>query len=288
MSPNSEGNILTSYDRQILAAAISSDDGKTWEGYREIQRIREGQQQVAYPFLTEIKDNAIICLAGSPAVRVPLDYLTAKTFTETFENGLANWMTIGCEGAEIADHPDHPSAKVLSLRKPNPEVPAGASLNFPFGIRGQARLRLLLKPDPRWMQRQHCYFCLTDFFSLPRLPALTKGFPLGGWGTFPEGGRFMFRIGPDGEISVATGPGLFQTEFSRTKAALTPGTWHTIGLEWDCEKGYCVLTLDDQHVVDLPQLSRAKGICYLRMWMSAVAPEPEGMLVESVKIQVEP
>lgn len=289
MSPYNQGNILTSYDRQVLAAAISRDDGKSWQGYREIARVTGEHQQVTYPFLLETDGDAFFCRYESGrAVRVPTQWLTEKRVTETFEKGLQNWMTIGCKGADIVAHPDRPEAKVLRLHKPRADTPAGASLNFPFGTRGEIKLRVLLKPDERWPGRQHHYLCLTDFFSLPRLPAIIKGQPLSGWGVFPEGGRFKLRIAPDGQISVATRPGLFQDEFRRTRATLVPGQWHTLSLAWDCEAGICALSLDGQPVTDLPQLSRARGICYLRLWMSAVVIEPQGMLVESVEVRVHP
>ena len=287
MSPYDEGNILTSYDRHVLAAAVSHDDGKTWRGYREIERVHGALRAVGYPFLTETQDDAFLCLSGGGALRVPIDWLEKTRFTETFEGGLKNWMTIGCEGVEVVDHPERKGAKMMRIHKPKSDVPAGASLNFPFGVRGEITLRILQKADPRWPGRQHCYLCLTDFFSLPRLPPFVKGFPPGGWGTFPEGGRFKLRIAPDGEIGIATGSGLFQDDFRRTKAALTPGKWHTIGMSWDCEAGSCRLTLDGKKVADLPQLSRAVGICDLRLWMNAVVIEPEGFLIERVDVRVD-
>jgi hypothetical protein len=74
--------------------------------------------------------------------------------------------------------------------------------------------------------------------------------------------------------------------FRRTRVSLKPDVWHTLALEWDCEKGHCVLTLDGRHVATLPQLSRAVGVCYLRMWMQVHTLEPKGILVESVDVQV--
>ena len=288
MSPSHEGQILTSYDRQILAAAISADDGQTWSGYREIARIHSDTRAVSYPFLTETQGDAFFCMVHGEAVRVPLGWLTENRIQETFREGLSRWMTVGCEGADLVPHPQRGDAQILRMRKPNAAVPAGASLNFPFGRRGEIELRVLLKPEARWPNRQHCYFCLTDFFSLPRLPAFVKGHPPGGWGTFPEGGRFKFRIDPEGSLSVARRPGLFQDEFRETGASLVPGQWHTLKLQWDCQKGRCALTLDDQPVARMGQLSRAVGLCYLRIWMSAIAPEFEGLLVESVRVEVAP
>ena len=285
MSPSNEGNVLTSYDRQVLAAAVSHDDGKTWKGYREIARVHEGKQQVAYPFLTEARDDSFYCVVGGEAIRVPLSWLEKTHVVDRFTDGLQKWMTIACVGADAVPHPERKGAQVLRFRKPQAEVPAGASFNFPFGAQGQIKLRIKLKKEDRWPNRQHCYLCLTDFFSLPRLPAFVKGHPPSGWGTFPEGGRFKLRIAPDGEVSIAVRPGLFQDEFRNTRATLVPGRWHTLTLDWDCPNRQCMLALDGQSMTVLPQLSRAVGLCYLRLWMSAIAPEFEGLLIESVEVR---
>ena len=76
--------------------------------------------------------------------------------------------------------------------------------------------------------------------------------------------------------------------FARTHVYLEPGAWHTLDLQWDCDKGRCAMSLDGRHVVDMPQLSRAAGICYLRLWMQVHTLEPEGIMLESVDVQVEP
>jgi hypothetical protein len=147
-------------------------------------------------------------------------------------------------------------------------------------------MRVNLRPEDRRQNRQHCYFCLTDFFSLPRLPAFVPGGAPGGWGTFPEGGRFKFRIGPDGGLSIATARGLFQDVFVPTSCHLTLNKWHVITLEWDCSVGECRLLLDEEEVAVVNQLSPAPGICYLRTWMSAQAPEFAGVWIESLEMHV--
>lgn len=292
MGPESRDGILSSYDRQILAAAISADEGKSWQGYREIGRIQDGLWEISYAFLTQATDGSILCsgLAGphyfpQGVIRVHPDWLTETALTDHFEKGLDNWVTFGCEGVKVVAHPDRPDSHVLALRKPKTKVPAGASLNFPFGVRGQIKLRLRLEPS-REFQRQHYYFSLTDFFCLPRLPYYGKD-KWGGWNLFPPGGRFTFRVAPDGRLDGASGMGLFQTDFKPTKAKLAAGRWYTVVLQWDSKKQTCSLAVDGRLVTNLPQLSPARGICYLRLWASAGFPDYSGMLVESVDVHVE-
>ena len=303
MSPYHEEGILTSYDRQILAMAISSDEGTSWRGYREIRRIREGERQVSYPFLTEAGDGTILLMtSGNRMIRVQPDWLTEDTFTEDFEEGLANWMTIGCEGAEIVPHPNRSQSKVLALRKRNrqeypslmeqtlgPSIPVAASLNFPFGVRGEINMRLFLEPGFRDASYHRVYYhlCLTDFFFMPRLPSINQGWPVGQWELFPQSGRFALRISPDGRISAGTDRGLFQTQYLPTRAALNIGEWHDIDLKWDCQKENCLFSLDGQRVADLPQLSPCHGVCYLRLWSQGNWRQQEGVLIESVKVRVQ-
>ena len=80
--------------------------------------------------------------------------------------------------------------------------------------------------------------------------------------------------------------GLFQDEYRPTTALLTFDKWHVIALEWDCIAGNCRLLLDDEQVAVMNQLSRAPGICYLRTWMSAQAPEFAGLLIDSLETHV--
>ena len=287
MSPTNEGEVLTSYDRQVLSAAFSEDDGKTWYGYREIARINKRVRAVSYPFLTPAKGgDSFVCLTAGEKIHVPIEWLQQKHVVERFELGLEHWVTLGCEGVDLVPHPDRPNRRAMRIRKPKADVPSGASFNFPFAQRGRLTMRVKLQPEARRQNRQHCYFCLTDFFSLPRLPAFVPGGEPGGWGTFPEGGRFKFRIGPDGSLSIAMTRGLFQDEYRPTTALLTFDKWHVITLEWDCIAGNCRLLLDDEQVAVMNQLSRAPGICYLRTWMSAQAPEFAGLLIDSLETHV--
>jgi hypothetical protein len=291
MTPYHEGGVPTSYGRQVLAIAISADDGKTWHGYREVDRVT-GRGAVGYPFLNECP-NGDVLVQGGGLYRVPPAWLMEKKFREHFKHGLDDWMTLESEGVSVAPHPSREGAFVMALAKPHAQLPAAASLNFPFGIRGQMKLRVMLKPNDAIMMRQHVYFCLTDFFCMPRLPEVVPGRP-DGWGVlpvggvYPEGGRFKFRVAPDGEVSIATRSGLFQDEFMRTSAVLQAGKWHTITLDWDCERQSCTFSLDNDRVANLPQLSRAGGLCYLRLWMNVEASAPETLLIESVEVEVEP
>jgi hypothetical protein len=291
MGPQHREGIMCSYDRQVLVAAISADDGKTWQGYREIGQMGEEEQQISYPFLTESADGYILCsgLAGpgyfpQGVVSVHPDWLAESYFLDDFKLGLAHWVTFGCEGVKIVPHPEHTDANVLALRKPKADVPAAASLNFPFGTVGHLELRLRLEPSREFVH-QHYYLCLADFFCLPRLPhhATNKW---AGWGVFPAEGCFTLRLAPDGQLEIASGRGLFQTDFKPTQTSLVNGRWYTLDLDWDCTRSTCSLKVNGHHVANLPQLRGAKGVCYLRLWATAEVTDYSGLLVESVECTV--
>ena len=290
MTPYHEGGIKTSYARHVLAGAISDNDGQTWHGYREFARV-SGRGAVTYPFLNQCANGDILCQDGG-LYRIPPNWLKEKTFQAALGEGLEDWMTLESAGVKSVPHPHQEGTPVLSLAKPDGLLPSAASLNFPFGRRGTLKMKIMLQPNEEIMMRQHVYFCLTDFFSLPRLPEVATG-RHDGWGLMrggvhPEGGRFKFRLAPNGEVGIATRPGVFQDEFSRTGNVLPAGKWQSLSLEWDCDRGECNLILEGKLIATLPQLSRAVGVCYLRLWMNAEAAAPETLLVESIEVAIDP
>ena len=134
------------------------------------------------------------------------------------------------------------------------------------------------------------------------------------WPRYADDGRFVIGLSPAGELSIGTAPAEYSTspsgamylrltptapaQFTPTGVALEIGKWHTIGFAWDCERGTCALTVDHQHVADLPQRSLAPcfwpeaypptGICYLRLWSTAAQTDEAGLLVDSVSVSVKP
>jgi hypothetical protein len=291
MGPEHKEGIMSSYDRQILAAAISADEGKTWQGYREIARIRGDEFQVSYPTLAESSDGYIVVstLAGEgyfpPAVvRVHPNWITETHVQEDFKHGMADWVTFGCEGAVLTSHPDRTGSNVLALRKPKADVPAASSWNFPFGVRGKLQIKLQLETS-REFTGLYQYLSLADFFCLPALPR-HRANQAAGWEAFPPEDCFALRLAPDGQLAIASGPGMFQTLFTPTKTKLNRGQWYTLNLAWDCAKSTCALDIDGRHVADLPMLRAVKGVCYLRLAATAQIVEYAGLLVDSVQCTV--
>ena len=196
-------------------------------------------------------------------LRLDPDWLEETEFHDDFSDGIGNWITMNTTGPEVVDHPDAPGRKVLRLHKPEMDQPSGASLNFPFGVRGELTMKIQRRPGTF----HGAAVCLTDHFT---------------WPEYVEPGRFGIRIMADGGISTAGE----NDEFTATDATLKTGQWHTLGLAWDCDEKTCRLSLDGKNVAELPQLSQAAGICYLRLACLAEDVDLAGLDIESVAVQL--
>jgi len=199
-------------NRLVLAAAISPDEGKTWHVYREIARtsgVAGHKGLVVYPFVTQTKDGTVLVtyqdqdFQQSRLIRLAPEWLMRTGFRENFSHCLDNWTTFRTEGLTVIDHPTVKGRNVMSLRKPNPTMPSGASLNFPFGACGRLRMKLHLDPGFRGAQ-----ICLTDHFT---------------WPSDAEVGRFGFHIWADGQIVEPV-----SGEIRKTGAKLEKGRWYTL------------------------------------------------------------
>jgi len=144
--------------RQVLHAAVSSDEGRTWLGGREIARDRlrdqpppsSGDHGTAYPFPVALQDGRVLFATGQgEAERVACmvlepDWLLETRQTETFEDGMEDWSAFGTRGVGVVADPTNSQPKVLSLQKTDRDWPACAVWNFPAGARGTLRLLSLI------------------------------------------------------------------------------------------------------------------------------------------------
>jgi hypothetical protein len=274
--------------RHVLHAAISEDEGKTWRGYREVARDPRrheppppgGDFGTAYPFPTVVNGGKVIYCTGQGAGRVLLMLLDPDWLLETsqkadFSDGAEEWATFGTQGVEFVAHPEKPGAKVLSLRKTDPDWPAAAVWNFPSGRQGRLHLRLKLNPG-----FAGALVGLTDHFSVP----------------FDLEDRFnnLFNL----DLGVRSGPvraSAVRSEPVRTSASrrnyeqgarLTPGRWHDLLLEWDCAGRECRVLVDGRSTGVLPLLRETAGVCYLRLRSTAEQTDNAGFLVESVEADI--
>lgn len=255
--------------RHTLHGAISDDETKTWRGYREVARnplVGEppppnGDHGVSYTTPVVTAKGVIVTpvsvggSGGNYLLHLTPDWLLETSRSADLGKGLEEWSTFGTRGVEVTDHPDRPGQKVLRLRKPDREWPAGAVWNFPSGTRGSLRLRLRVQPGFSGGS-----IGITDHFSVP-FDFEDRVYNL-----------YDLAIGPDGRL-----PG---------GGRLDPGRWHELQLEWDTATNECRVQLDGRPVARLKQSRETVGACYLRLRSTADSTDAAGLVVETVQVAV--
>jgi hypothetical protein len=255
--------------RHVLHAAISSDEGKSWRGYREVAQdpYRDqppppsGDHGTAYPFPVATKEGKVLFATGQGKGRVLVKWLDPRWLYETRQQsdfsgrGLSDWSTFGTRGVELISAPDNPSRRLLRLRTAASDWPAAAVWNFPAAERGRLRLRLRLERGFGGVN-----IALTDHFSVP-FDAEDQFHNL-----------YNLRVGAGGEL-----PGGAKLEVER---------WQEIELEWEAGKRECLVKVGGRKVAVLKQQREGTGASYLRMRALAKEEERGGLLVEQVSVEV--
>ncbi len=250
-------------ERAIIAAALSSDEGMTWVGYREVARVTDNRQ-VSYPYITETKSGHILLSAAEFFMRIDPNFLMGTTVVEDFSHGLRRWSTLGTRGATAVADPEGKGGAALWMAKPDPSMPSGACLNFPFG--GSGRVTASIRIEEGF---QGAHFTLTDHYDLPGLP---------------RDGSFPFRILASGRIEII-GSG---SNWLATPGDLTHGRLHDLRLEWSCSSSEAVLFLDEAEVARLHQYICAEGMCYFRLRSLARDVDEKGVYLERLRVDVGP
>lgn len=265
--------------RDALHAAISSDEGRTWRGFREVYRDptrnasppKSGDRGTAYPHATVTGDGRILLVSGQGSERrqrflIDPDWLEERAQSEGFENldawhvfkgfgPVSRWWRDRAPGARLIGHPDEPGRNVLQIGKAD-ELPAdGAVWNFPAGRDGKITLRLRI--GPRFGGAQ---ISVTDRLYEPCDDAGEEQAPL------------KLPISPTGRLA--------------SSHRLKPDRWHELELRWS-DIGVCRALLDGKVVKQFGTTRQHRhGFCYLRLRSTARDVDESGLLVESVKALV--
>ena len=261
--------------RQVLHAALSHDEGRTWLGFREVFRDPhrneipppKGDHGTGYVRAAETKGGNIYFSAGQHASARTLlfnpEWLLTTRVREDFPNGLENWSVFGTRGVELVPHPEPQGynaegSLVLSIQKEVDGWPAAAVWNFPNGKKGMLRLKLQLREG-----FDGARISLTDHFSVP-------------FDTEAEvQALYDLTIRPDARLAAS-------------KIRLEPGRWHRLDFRWDFDRSQCSVFVDDEsESVSLPQLRAiSDGVNYLRLRSTSEKGSDRGFLVESVQVEV--
>lgn len=243
--------------RQVLHAAVSNDDGRTWHGYREVARdpLRNqppppgGDHGTAYPFPIALLDGRAVCATGQGEGRalskvIDPEWLLETRQEERFADGLENWSVFGTRGVELVPHPERSETKALSIRKTEAGWPACAVWNFPAFESGSIRIRLQARDD-----FQGARIGITDHFSTP----------------FDQEDIFY---------------NLFNAQLSPSD--IQTGTWHDVELRWDTDARVCTVSIDGHERGTLRQTRESAIACYLRVAAASEDTTDGGILIESV------
>lgn len=251
--------------RHVLHGAVSSDEGRTWTGYREVVRdpLRkdpppsDSDWGAAYPFPVVARNGDVVLSTwvetGKARVMYRLDprWLEETSQHSDFQEGADHWSIFGVRGVETLAVPGQPSKRALAIRRASNDWPSGAVWNFPSGNQGTLRLRLMIEND-----FQGDNIGLTDHYSVP----------FDGEDVFYN--VFNIRIEAGGKL---------------LNASLAPGR-HEILLSWNTVQGVCDVKVDGKSVGEVKAQRVSEGIHYLRFHPAGKT--GNGLLLESVDADV--
>lgn len=249
----------------VLHAAISSDDGRTWRGYREIYRdphranpeARGAGFGAGFPTVVATAGGKLLIHAGQGDSK-KMFFLDPKSLdatreTDDFSHGLDDWSVFGTRGVELVDESGR---KVLRIKKAEEEWPAAAVWNFPAGKSGKLVVRLRLNHEFRGAD-----VSLTDHFSVPFDPEAELN------------AVYDLPIQSDGHIAQ--------------DVSLSSGAWHEIEFDWSDQLRRCSVSVDGRHVAFLPQMKLSdSGPNYIRIFATSQESGDGGLEIESISADV--
>jgi len=257
--------------RHVLHAAVSSDNGQTWQGYREVYQDPRNSHQpptcgdhgTAYPYPYTLDDDTVIFTTGQGEGRVAILKLTPDCLCETEQvdeisvDGLSKWSVFGTEGIKLIDDPEKEENQVLQLLGSKSGVPYAAVRNFPAMPQGRMLLKMLVSSECRGAE-----IVITDHFSVP----------------FDWEDKFHSLF----NIPIAAG------DTDKPNTIIVPeNQWSEIELIWDIlEKRNCEVRINKQLAGTLPLLHESHGgPCYLRLHCSdSDGNRQPGVLISDIKV----
>ncbi len=251
--------------RQVLHAALSRDEGRTWQGFREVARdpLRDqppppqGDHGTAYPYPVVTAQGAVLISSGQGGGRVVLSrldpaFLQATRQVSDFSGTAEDWSRFGTRGVMLCPHPDDSRRQILMIRKIDAAWPSCAVWNFPLGARGV--LDMLLRAEPG---SQGLSIGLTDHFSPPFDP------------------EDSFHNLVEWRLS--------------TDRLLQPGPWFRFQMEWRVDGDRCCrVRFDGRQVARVCLRRLSAGANYLRIKSLAVTGETGGVMLASVAVKIRP
>ena len=168
--------------REVLHAAISADEGKTWKGFREILVVstsgsKKGDRGTSYPSAVETNQGKLAVIAGQGEAQraiVLFDpaWLEEKSQTDNFSEGLLQWTLFGSDSlSSWQDISGKRHGPALRIRKSQSQVnhDTQAVWNFPMSAQGELQVRITRNEGSAGI-----HLALTDHFSICADTAASK------------------------------------------------------------------------------------------------------------------
>lgn len=153
--------------REVLHAAVSSDDGQTWSGFREVLHeppgAFRGDRGTAYASAAETREGTVALFAGQGEgkrfiVLFHPDWLLETSVLDDLSSGPLFWTQYGGEGLRTETPPGTQSAEVVLPLQPQKR--SGAAWNFPAFPAGKISMEILIPEEVSSVS-----LSLTDHFS---------------------------------------------------------------------------------------------------------------------------
>lgn len=265
--------------RDALHAAISSDEGKTWRGFREVyldptrhqSPPKRGDRGTAYPQFKYMDGALMRVVSGQGAtlrVMIAIDpnWLEETSRADDFTAGLKNWCVFKpfgeaeswwrdrAQGCALVPHPMQPGGQLLHLRKPDELDADGAIWNFPASRAGVVEISFQINSGFKGAT-----FALCDRFVNP---------------TDERGDLAAVAIALDAD-------GLLNQQ-----RKVSPGKFHKLQIRWDDKNARANLYLDGENAGWVKVRGKNPfGLCYLWLRSTATTTDVAGFYVESVKAE---
>jgi hypothetical protein len=152
--------------REVLHAAISSDEGRTWHGFREILHetnvASKGDRGSSYASVAENSDGKIVLVSGQgernrAIVMFDPEWLEETGAIDDLSLGPVAWSQYGDEGLRVEILADGTPAVTIPLKSSGL---CGALWNFPMTDDGEIALRVKVPRDVTALR-----FSLNDHFN---------------------------------------------------------------------------------------------------------------------------
>lgn len=249
--------------REVLHAAISDNEGRSWKGFREVltapttKAAVRGDRGTAYPSAVETTDGKVVLVSGQGEAKAIVlfdpDWLEQSTAGDDFSQGLAQWTLYGADSLTYLVQPSKETGQALHIRK-SPAHRASdteAVWNFPMITKGELIVEVELKRGSKGIN-----LALTDHFSIA--------------GDALASENALVNVSLTG---------------TKHKAFRKAGKRIALKITWDIEEKMAWVFVDGNPISEMEfQRQPSFGINYLRLGIPGTVEDVAGFYLHSVKV----